>query len=414
MLNVSLRYDFFTKFVLSVLILLFPLGMGLVEHYSAGIFGITVILSFFILGRKWTFPEKSVRSIFFAFGILFFAALLSLLNVEDFNAAGRRLEKFLFLFYAIPLYLSIRKSKINLLKPLTIGLLLSGPIMFSVAIYSVHVMELPRAKGYYNPIVFGDMAILVALLLLTVLCSGYVSSWFKYLTLLSMSGALYASILSGSRGAWLAVPVVGLFLLIILRKQLSSNKKVIAIGILVISAVIIPNYERIESGMNRNELNMKSFLTGGSLIKGDSIRSMLWQQSIELWKEHPFIGVGVGDFRLQVKKNIANKHTKLQRSYGHAHNIFLDTLATTGMFGLLACVVGLFVLPARFFFSSIKRSSDNSVRTAALSGIVLIFCFAIFGLTEGWLARSTMLTTYLFLMIILLSAVSCEDDCGES
>jgi len=400
------------KYLICLFVFLFPLGMGTVRHWSAGIFLASFVLSFFVIGLKWRCDDPKVRQLFCLFLLLFAVSLLSLINAEDISAGGRRLEKLLFLFYSIPLYLSIKRLKIDLNYPLMLGLTVAGPILLFIAAYSVNLQGLYRAKGFYSAIIFGDMAMLVSLLMFAALCSGSLSGWYKYFGILSFSCGLYASILSGSRGAWIAFPVVVLFLLWMARKQLYSRKKYIVIVILMVLVVIVPNYERIESGLNRNEINLDSYMSGGKFIDTGSVRLMLWQQSIDIWKKHPLIGVGIGDLRIRINENIELGRTNLLRSYGHAHNIFFDTLATTGVFGLVTLVVALFVLPFRLFFSSARSMFPASSNFTSLAGLTLILSFAIFGLTEGWLARSNMLTSYLFLLIVLLSGIPDGEENG--
>lgn len=99
-------------------------------------------------------------------------------------------------------------------------------------------------------------------------------------------------------------------------------------------------------------VEFEQYQTGKNLNTSVGVRLILWQQAIVLWKEKPVIGVGIGNFVHYVKKNIAEKKTELRRSYGHAHNIFLYTLASTGFCGLVDLVAALFVLPAMFFWRS--------------------------------------------------------------
>lgn len=70
-----------------------------------------------------------------------------------------------------------------------------------------------------------------------------------------------------------------------------------------------------------------------------SNRMPLYKSSVLIWKDYPLFGVGVGMF----EKTIDNSRYKLPADYPvpstltlHAHNIYLELAAETGLFGLLS------------------------------------------------------------------------------
>lgn len=69
-------------------------------------------------------------------------------------------------------------------------------------------------------------------------------------------------------------------------------------------------------------------------------------------------------------------------------------------------IATFFVLPANILtqigVGTTKKKSDFAV----VSGLTTLLCFAIFGLTEGWAARSPMLTVYLFCVVVFLTSAN--------
>lgn len=133
---------------------------------------------------------------------------------------------------------------------------------------------------------------------------------------------------------------------------------------------------------------------------------MLWQIAVSVWREHPFIGTGIGDFHYETKRKIESGQTRLDYVYGHAHNIFLDALATTGLLGLSALVVAFFIVPVRIFLYFGFESTVKKADLPVLAGLTHLICFAVFGLTEGWLARSPMVSVFIFGLLVFVSSAA--------
>ena len=344
-----------------------------------------------------------MRYIFIAFAFFFCVTGLSLVNTEDIGAGIRRLEKMLFLFYSFPLYLSLRRLKIDLVSPLLLGFVIAGPVMAIAAVYYVYLLGTSRADGFYSPIIFGNTAMLCALMVLAGLYSNRLSGWYKYVGISSFLCGAYAALLSGTRGSWLALPVVVLLLTV---RYFSWRKLIVLICIVVAFALVIMANDQALTRFSSIGVNLKKYQTGEQVNTSVGARLQLWQLAVDLWKEKPVIGVGIGDFRLEVKKSIAEQRTKLTTSYSHAHNIFLDALASTGLCGLIGLIGALFVLPSYFFLCYDSDPKTKEEDFLAVAGLVLLLSFAVFGLTEGWLIHSGLVAVFCFVLTVLLSAAS--------
>ena len=65
-------------------------------------------------------------------------------------------------------------------------------------------------------------------------------------------------------------------------------------------------------------------------------------------------------------------------------------------------VIALFVFPLQYFRNINPASVECTVSKAA--GIVVVLSYAIFGLTEAWLAVSPLLIPYIVMTFIFMSA----------
>jgi O-antigen ligase len=104
-------------------------------------------------------------------------------------------------------------------------------------------------------------------------------------------------------------------------------------------------------------------------------RQVLWKTGLEVWRDHPWTGVGLGDL-IPVLQQYAPGKTG---PHGHLHNNFVQVLASRGMVGLLA-----FVWLQLAFAQLLWRTRSRDPETAALLlGLVGSFWgFQMMGLFE--------------------------------
>lgn len=178
-----------------------------------------------------------------------------------------------------------------------------------------------------------------------------------------------------TRGAWLG------FLASIPFAFLKKNKKLVLgglIGILIIGAsafFFIPKVH--ETFTNRQASNDE--------------RVGSWKAAIKAFEERPVFGFGLLNFEphskeLKQKYNLNNAYFQ-----GHAHNIFLEFLSTTGAVGF-----SLFVLWLFFWFKESYAGDD----IMSLVSLPLIVAFIVAGLTQSTfvLADNTFFITGFYLI----------------
>lgn len=146
-----------------------------------------------------------------------------------------------------------------------------------------------------------------------------------YFSLVSFSMALFASF---SRGAWMGLVFVGVFVFVRAYCQNSNKalfkilKPVIAtIGVFAIMIFFYSEQFSMRSG-GSGRLEQKSF----------SDRELYFQQGKEIVSSNWFWGVGMGNYIEQIKINNPNNEVW---NYQPVHNVPMLVLAETGIFGLL-------------------------------------------------------------------------------
>lgn len=111
-------------------------------------------------------------------------------------------------------------------------------------------------------------------------------------------------------------------------------------------------------------------------------RLVVYRTTLDLWLDFPLLGTGLGTFReaLPLAQTGA-----LQGTWQHAHNDYLELLATTGLIGLPLVLVGALVMGRRLIavLEGGRRSEDRAAGLAALGALAAAAAISAvdFGLT---------------------------------
>lgn len=398
----------FQVFLLVLLLLLMPLGMATVKSWASTVIILLSVVSGVIWWRTRGGPSGKGKILLAGLICFFLACLVSLVNAEDVSYGFSRLGKFYPLLFAVPVYVAVGRFGGELVKVFVAGLSIAAVINLSVALYATQVMDLPRAKGYYHPIIFGDLSMTVAVLLVCAFLCLFEGKGVTVWLAVASLGALVAAILSETRGAW-AAPVLVIVVLITAFRQHLKTKAVVAASAVVLVfflllPVVFPN--SVGKQISRTRDSVESFIAGEHVNSSLGQRFLMWDVAIDVWMKNPWIGSGLGDFKSDTSRQILEGKTRLTSAWMHAHSIFFEALATTGIFGLLSMVAALFVFPFGMFVASWREADSPPRRFSALGGMALVVCFFSFGLSEAWLARSVFVAVYAVFGAFLLAMVN--------
>jgi O-antigen ligase len=159
--------------------------------------------------------------------------------------------------------------------------------------------------------------------------------------------------------------------------------------LLIIALLSIPFY----TGNNlRNKA--KSIVTSVYTedVKGSTgTRIELWKGALLIFNESPLLGVGTGNFVPSINRLVQAKRLKEIPNVVHAHNIFLQALATRGILG--------FIILAMFFIALMKWGMSETKSHGGIGGYIIMFCTILTmvgGLTEDNLGTTKYFAAYFF------------------
>lgn len=228
-------------------------------------------------------------------------------------------------------------------------------------------------------------------------------------------------LLTQTRGALLGLGVAIIFGLLYLFFNLLKGK-LRNIVLMVIIFLILLGGLAIKFRRSIDIMPFCSAQSGGNRILDVNFqtetfqtRLLLWQESINAFKERPILGWGPENFTVAFEKYYQPQFTTW---YDRAHNIFFDYLVMTGLFGLLS-FISIFGVYYWQFFTKMQANAENSLTGGAeqrgkdksllainyksLVGNALLFALPIAYLVQG-LVLFDVLPIYINLFLFLAFA----------
>ncbi len=255
---------------------------------------------------------------------------------------------------------------------------------------------------FATAITFGNLTLLMGAMAFLTLGWQITRHWLEPVVKV-LAGVLgvYGSLLSQSRGGWLALPAMILVLLLVLR--LSWRVKV---GVLVLTAVALggawASSPVIQERVELAAIELQDYAEGHNLESSIGMRMQFWQASWEMFREAPLTGVGSQNINAEFRERVARgEMAPLGASYNHSHNEWFWFMASLGVPGIMA-LLAVYLVPFAAFVQA-ARSQQPIAGTAGRMGVVVVTAYATFGLTEAMFAITMNVAFYAGSVAILLA-----------
>ena len=215
------------------------------------------------------------------------------------------------------------------------------------------------------------------------------------------------SILSQSRGGWVALPFFAILLLWSFADKVRGLRvRIMLAALFIVAAGLTVSFNHsVSLRLNAAQSDIEKFNSSDNKDTSVGIRFQLWRGAWVLFKEHPLLGVGRENFSSALADLAKRKVISTEAAqFSHTHNEVLFNVATLGMFGLVS-ILSIYFLPVIAFVRELKNCRDQQLRTGAAMGLALCIGFPIFGLTETMFVVSMTTAFYTLSLAILLAYV---------
>ena len=300
----------------------------------------------------------------------------------------------------LPVFFLLRRFFVDW-KILAIGLSVGVLITVSVAHYEIYFLNLDRAEGMSNhTIPFAELMVVSDLLLWMLM----IHAWNKgqkilsYFLLFASVVAFYGSLLSVTRGAWLAyVFMILIWLLYIVKNSLADKKhmlsKPILLRLLFAFAVFfaVSQTEQYQTLKSRT-LQTVNDVSNGNYQGASSNRFNIYKDAINHIEKQPF-GIGTHNFK-QIDPN----------GYPfNAHNQLLNVWVENGIQGVISLLL-LVGYAFRFFWKNLSHANE-SVSIYASCGLMLIVSYIIFSQSQVVFDHHQTLLFFIFYLYFFFAQI---------
>ncbi|MFI8622109.1 O-antigen ligase family protein [Marinomonas sp. NPDC078689] len=267
------------------------------------------------------------------------------------------------------------------------GIVVGSLLAFAHALYERVILDVARARGGEHPIMFGDTGMMLGLLSLAAAIYFFSQKRFTWLIYALFGGlaGMGASVLSGSRGGWVAVPLIGLFLLWECRDLLGKKRLMAVFSVAIfciVTAVLVPQ-TGIQKRVGEAVSNIMQYSDGSKTATSVGLRFDMWKSAIYMFQQAPVFGVGESQVQPIKRELVAKKEiVKKAIPYNHAHNEYLQALSTRGIVGLFF-LLAMYLVPLKLFLRKLRQHKDNwHIRSYAIGGALVPMCYMDFALTQ--------------------------------
>jgi O-antigen ligase len=343
-------------------------------------------------------------------GILVFPAVFIVLAVIfALNADQPSDMVFIFNFTALPLavpaYVLARRFGGSDWPLIIVTLALVGTalgVLFGA--FDIWVAGAKRAAGFANnPNMYAHVALLFGFIALS--GAFMLKSRWRYLYLAGPFLGIAASILSGSRGTMLAVPVLVVVCALYLFTRPEGKKRVaggLLAAILLSGAGLFwfaPSDGRLERAAGVQSIITEILQGGSATERGTKIRLAVYNGAWQAFLQSPIIGHGwAGAIPTAIKLSDRPRLARAASSFPHMHNDFLGFAAAAGLFGILS-YFSMLAAP----FSGLRRTDRFFAHRLYISAL-LVAAYIIYGFFDAPMGYDIGINTFVFVTAIVAGA----------
>ena len=234
-----------------------------------------------------------------------------------------------------------------------------------------------------NSNTLGMCAAFAIMINLYLLLSKKISLW----TVTLLFFGMVVVIASGSRKALVSL-FLGIFLFFLVR-SLRKNQQTLPLFRFLIALPVVAfiGYQILRlpifSGIMKRMEGMFNIVVGGTVEKSAMIRMSLVQLGLELFKQHPLLGVGIDNPRLYTYEVVGETY--------YLHNNYMEILSSGGIVGFIS----YYWIYVKLLISYIRRRDFDDLQYCICFVILILLLIMDYGMVSYY-SKSTYIFLFLF------------------
>ena len=248
-----------------------------------------------------------------------------------------------------------------------------------------------RAGGHTHPIQFGNIALLFGVLCMVRALVGHQGWAMRMLLWTGFLAGLAASVWSQTRGGWLAVVLIFIWIVANATKDWARLKRGF-VGLAMLTVLAIPALQPngvVQSRIAVAVSEFNAFFDHGKQDTSVGARLAMWSVAVGEIGKAPIFGHGNQGWVETRDAAIADgRLSNFSAGFSHLHNEYLNVAFKRGLVGL-ALYLATYLVPMLMFFRPYLQHAHPDVRALAMAGMVVPMMFMDFGLTQTFLSHNS-------------------------
>jgi len=315
----------------------------------------------------------------------------------------------------IPIFLLLLRVRVDQ-TVLWAGVIIGAVLSAILSWWQVSIQHLSRASGYINPIHFGEYTLVFSAFCVAGLgwaqTQGRQAARWRVALVLGILCGLCSMVLSGSRGAWVTLPLVLLVLMLFAlrhRRHLHARHwayagLLITLGIVVLVALFGKSDSMLHQRYVQTVSDVAQYRQQNAQTSVGA-RLEMWRVAMINLQERPLSGWNMRQYWETLEQLVqSGRASAIVLNYkDNLHNTYIHAWVFFGLPGLLV-VLALSGVPLYHFARSL-RDPDPAASAIALCGTVFVIAYLGFHLTQSMLMHNTGIMFFLLVLVILWSAL---------
>ncbi|AEY02309.1 hypothetical protein GU3_12770 [Oceanimonas sp. GK1] len=380
---------------------------------SVAAFAVLLLVALVFLFRVKDKPSlnSTDKLLIFSFVFMFLTVLPPFVS-DGFR--GRYLDLSLRFLLVVPVLWLLLKT------PSKASWLFAGAVVgcisgFGLAVYQYFYAGMPRVDGFLYSINFGYLACSLAFLSFTGMIFFERSRW-KLTAFTGFVLAMFSMVLTGTRGAYIAVPVLAVLLIVLYRKELGAKLLILVtaatISMPAASYMVVPQVQQRFDVLINELVNYESG-DASKAYSSSGLRLELWTAAIEAVKQSPLYGLNYNQ-REALNAQLVDDGVVIPQvltvSRGHAHSEYFEVLAGRGLLGIIGLFM-LFLVPGVIFLRK-AMSTCGKEKALAAAGVTFVAGFMVYGISEAPLQGNVISGCYALTVVAIYTMLKRPETAG--
>jgi len=399
-------------------LLVYPATMFVYDGIRSEYFGVLFLLSLLgVLAGRYRLSFRSLeridRWVLLAFASITIVAWLSWAGIGFDPEAKGRIAKYSWFLLAVPVFFLFRHLRPKM-EIVWLGLVIGAWVAFGRAMLEELklVEELgwkspDRANGVMHPIRFGDLSLLLGFIALAgALYLDGINRLARAIGIGAFVAGILASVLSLSRGGWLAAPLLLAVSLLPLLKGKSRGYKAAVVGGIALGLAGLMTLPGLDMGkrFGQARADLEKYFVQGNSKTSLGARLDMFETALSAFDKHPFMGVGVGRYHEYSKKYYEANKERLSVEviwWKNPHNELLLHAATRGSVGVVTLLALFLLLGYRFAVT--RHDPGGRIRFVSVAGLMLVLGYAVFGMSIALFEHRDFLMFFVIYAVLFLA-----------